>query len=34
VLSLALAKWVEGNKRLCRKIASDEARKNTSLTQL
>jgi hypothetical protein len=28
VLALALAKRVEGNKRLCREIASDEARKN------
>jgi hypothetical protein len=34
VLALALAERVEGNKRLCRKIASDEASKNTSLTQL
>jgi hypothetical protein len=31
---LALAERVEGNKRLCREIASDEASKNTSLTQL
>jgi hypothetical protein len=34
VLALALAEWVEGNKRLCREIASDEASKNTSLTRL
>jgi hypothetical protein len=34
VLALALAEWVEGNKRLCREIASDGASKNTSLTQL
>jgi hypothetical protein len=34
VLALALAEWVEGNKRLCRGITSDEASKNTSLTQL
>jgi hypothetical protein len=34
VLALALAKRVEGNKRLCREIASDEASKNTSLTQI
>jgi hypothetical protein len=34
VLALALAKQVEENKRLCREIASDEASKNTSLTQL
>jgi hypothetical protein len=29
-----LAKRVEGNKRMCREIASDEASKKTSLTQL
>jgi hypothetical protein len=29
-----LAEWVQGNKRLCREIASDEASKKTSLTQL
>jgi hypothetical protein len=34
VLALALAERVEGNKRLCREIASDEATKNTFLTQL
>jgi hypothetical protein len=34
VLALALAEWVDGNKRLCREIASNEASKNTSLTQL
>jgi hypothetical protein len=34
VLALALAEWVEGNKRLCREIASDEASKKTSLTGL
>jgi hypothetical protein len=29
-----LAELVEGNKGLCREIASDEASKKTSLTQL
>jgi hypothetical protein len=32
VLALALAERVEGNKGLCREIASDEASKKTSLT--
>jgi hypothetical protein len=32
VLALALAEWMEGNKGLCREIASDEASKKTSLT--
>jgi hypothetical protein len=31
---LALAERVEGNKRLCREIVSDEASKKTSLTRL
>jgi hypothetical protein len=30
---LVLAEGVEGNKGLCREIASDEANKSTSLTQ-
>jgi hypothetical protein len=34
VLVLALAERVEGDKRLCREIANDEASKNTFLTQL
>jgi hypothetical protein len=34
VLALALAEWMEGNKGLCIEIASDEASKKTSLTQL
>jgi hypothetical protein len=34
VLALPLAKWVEGNKALCREIASDEASKKTPFTQL
>jgi hypothetical protein len=34
VLALALAKWVEASKRLCSEIASDEASRNTSVTQL
>jgi hypothetical protein len=34
VLALVLAEWVEGNKRLCSEIASNEDSKNTSLTQL
>jgi hypothetical protein len=29
---LALAEWVEGNKRLCREIAIDEASNKTFLT--
>jgi hypothetical protein len=33
VLALALAEWVEENKRLCREIVSDEASKKTFLTQ-
>jgi hypothetical protein len=33
VLALALAEWVEGVKMLCIQIASDEASKNTFLTQ-
>jgi hypothetical protein len=33
VLAIALAEWVEGNKKWCREIASDEASKKTSLTQ-
>jgi hypothetical protein len=28
---LALAEWMEGNKELCKEIASDEASKKTSL---
>jgi hypothetical protein len=31
---LALAEWVEGNKELCKEIASDEASKKTSLARL
>jgi hypothetical protein len=31
-LALALAEWVDGNKGLCREIASNEASKKTSLT--
>jgi hypothetical protein len=34
VLALALAEQVEGNKGLCREIASNEASKKTSLTRL
>jgi hypothetical protein len=34
VLVLALAKRVEGNKELCKEIASDEDSKKTSLTRL
>jgi hypothetical protein len=34
VLALVLAERVEGNKRLCRELARDEANKKTSLTQL
>jgi hypothetical protein len=34
VLALALAEQVEGNERMCREIASDEASKKTSFTQL
>jgi hypothetical protein len=34
VLVLALAELVEGNKGMCREIASDEASKKTSLTRL
>jgi hypothetical protein len=34
VLALPLAERMEGNKRLCREIASDKASKNTSLTEL
>jgi hypothetical protein len=33
VLALVLAEWVEGNKELCKEIASDEASKKTSLTK-
>jgi hypothetical protein len=33
VLALALIKWVEGNKGLCREITSDDASKKTSLLQ-
>jgi hypothetical protein len=32
VLALALAERVEGNKELCKEIASDEDSKKTSLT--
>jgi hypothetical protein len=31
---LALAEWVEGNKELCKEIASDEVSMKTSLTRL
>jgi hypothetical protein len=34
VLALALAERADSNKRFCTEIASDEASKNTSLTQL
>jgi hypothetical protein len=34
VLALALAEWLEGNKELCKEIASGDASKKTSLTQL